>query len=77
MDVECRVGRAPPEDFLVKVDPLFAGVREKLQGRYATSDHVAGTLAPDWAERLGLPPGIPIPVGALDAHWDAIGAGSV
>jgi L-ribulokinase len=24
---------------------------------------------------MGLPPGIPIPVGAFDAHWDAIGAG--
>jgi L-ribulokinase len=32
-------------------------------------------LAPDWAEQLGLRAGIPIPVGAFDAHWDAIGAG--
>jgi len=24
---------------------------------------------------LGLPPGIPIPVGGIDAHWDAVGAG--
>ena len=30
---------------------------------------------PEWAERLGLRAGIPIPVGAFDAHWDAIGAG--
>jgi L-ribulokinase len=28
-----------------------------------------------WAGRLGLRAGIPIPVGAFDAHWDAIGAG--
>ncbi|HUO14904.1 MAG TPA: ribulokinase [Verrucomicrobiae bacterium] len=70
-----ELGGLPPTDFLEKVDPLFAGVREKLQGRYATSDHMAGTLAPYWAERLGLRPEIPIPVGALDAHWDAIGAG--
>jgi L-ribulokinase len=28
-----------------------------------------------WAEKLGLKAGIPIPVGAFDAHWDAIGAG--
>ena len=26
-------------------------------------------------KQLGLPAGIPIPVGAFDAHWDAIGAG--
>ena len=42
---------------------------------YATSDQIAGRLCQEWAERLGLSPGIPIPVGALDAHWDAIGAG--
>src|SRR5881296_1858243 len=70
-----RLGGLPCESFLVKVDPLLAGVREKLQGEYATSDQIAGTLSPCWAERLGLKPGIPIPVGAFDAHWDAIGAG--
>jgi L-ribulokinase len=69
------LGGLPAEDFLVKVDPLFAGVREKLQGEYATSDHLAGKLSAFWAERLGLKAGIPIPVGAFDAHWDAIGAG--
>ena len=69
------LGGLPPETFLVKVDPLFAGVRGKLAGEYATSDQVAGTLSPHWAEQLGLKAGIPIPVGAFDAHWDAIGAG--
>ncbi len=70
-----QLGGLPSEQFLVKVDPLFAGVREKLQGEYLTSDKIAGTLSPVWAEKLGLKPGIPIPVGAFDAHWDAIGAG--
>jgi L-ribulokinase len=69
------LGGLPPEEFLVKVDPLFAGVREKLDGQFATSDQIAGTLSPQWAEKLGLKAGIPIPVGAFDAHWDAIGAG--
>jgi L-ribulokinase len=69
------LGGLPSEEFLVKVDPLFAGVREKLQGEYVTSDHLAGKLSPLWAERLGLKAGIPVPVGAFDAHWDAIGAG--
>jgi len=68
-------GGLPPEEFLEKVDPLLKGVREKLDGEYATSDHLAGTLSPFWADKLGLKPGIPIPVGAFDAHWDAIGAG--
>jgi L-ribulokinase len=70
-----QLGGLPSEEFLSKVDPLLSGVREKLDGEYATSDHIAGTLSPHWAEQLGLKAGIPIPVGAFDAHWDAIGAG--
>ncbi len=64
----------PPEEFLVAVDPLFKGVRAQMGGEYLTSDKLAGHLAPEWAEKLGLRAGIPIPVGAFDAHWDAIGS---
>jgi L-ribulokinase len=70
-----KLGGLPPEEFLVKVDPVLAGVRGKLDGEYATSEHIAGILSPFWAEKLGLKTGIPVPVGAFDAHWDAIGAG--
>ena len=69
------LGGLPPEEFLTAVDPLLHGVREKLAGRYLTSHEIAGTLTESWAGKLGLKPGIPIPVGAFDAHWDAIGAG--
>ncbi len=68
-------GGLPPQSFLSKVDPLFDGVRDKLDGEYLTSDHLAGRLSPQWAAEVGLKPGIPIPVGAFDAHWDALGAG--
>jgi len=67
-------GGLPPEEFLVAVDPLFAGIRAKLGGEFLTSDHLAGNLSPRWAAELGLRAGIPIPVGAFDAHWDAIGS---
>jgi L-ribulokinase len=70
-----QLGGLPPENFLIKVDPLLKGVRARLDGEYATSDQIAGTLSSSWAEKLGLKAGIPIPVGAFDAHWDAIGAG--
>jgi L-ribulokinase len=70
-----QLGGLPPESFLTAVDPLFAGVRVKLGGGYRTSNHIAGQLDSIWAERLGLRAGIPIPVGAFDAHWDAVGAG--
>ena len=63
----------PPEEFLVAVDPLFAGVRAKIGGEFLTSNHLAGHLSAKWAETLSLRAGIPIPVGAFDAHWDAIG----
>jgi L-ribulokinase len=69
------LGGLPPNDFLKKVDPLLDGIGAKLRGRYQTSDHIAGRLDAAWASRLGLSSGIPIPVGAFDAHWDAVGAG--
>jgi len=70
------LGGLPPESFLAKVDPLLAGMRTKLGGEYATSDKISGFLSSYWAEKLGLRTAIPIPVGAFDAHWDAIGAGA-
>jgi L-ribulokinase len=70
------LGGLPPEDFLSSVDPLLHGVRSKLIGRYDTSDHLAGHLSADCARHLGLRAGIAIPIGAFDAHWDAIGAGA-
>lgn len=71
-----KLGGLPPEEFLVAVDPLLKGIRAKLDGPYATSDKIAGRLSPEWAKKLGLSAGIPVPVGAFDAHWDAIGAGA-
>jgi L-ribulokinase len=70
-----RWGGLPSEEFLVAVDPLLKGMRDKICGEFLTSDHIYGLLSEYWAVHLGLKPGIPIPVGALDAHWDAIGAG--
>jgi L-ribulokinase len=69
------LGGFPADNFLTKIDPRLAGVSKKLAGRYATSDEIAGRLTPEWAGKLGLKAGIPIPVGAFDAHWDAVGAG--
>jgi L-ribulokinase len=70
------LGGFPPNDFLKAVDPLLDGFGEKLAGPVSTSDKIAGTLSQEWADRMGLRSGIPIPVGAFDAHWDALGAGA-
>ncbi len=69
-------GGFPDNDFLKAVDPLLDGIASMMPGRYETSDHIAGTLSTDWAEKLGLRAGLPIPVGAFDAHWDTVGAGA-
>ena len=69
------LGGLPSDEYFGEVDPLLAGIGNRICGRFATSDQIAGRLSPLWAERLGLSPGIPIPVGGIDAHWDAVGAG--
>jgi len=70
-----KLGGLPEEKFLTAVDPLLSGAHHWLAGRIGSSNQVAGTLSTRWAGRLGLRAGIPIPYAALDAHWDAIGAG--
>jgi L-ribulokinase len=70
-----ELGGLPSEDFFAAVDPLLAGLRTRMTAPAWTSDRTAGGLSPAWAARLGLAAGIPVAVGALDAHWDAIGVG--
>ena len=67
-------GGLPPEDFLVSVDPLLGGLRERLYRETVTVDVPAGGLSAEWAERLGLTPGITVASGAFDAHLGAVGA---
>jgi L-ribulokinase len=62
-------GGLPPEEFLVAVDPLFAGVRAKLGGEYLTSDHLAGHLSQSGLRRWGCAPGFRFPW----AHLTRIG----
>ena len=65
----------PPEEFLVKVDPLLRGLRARLFKDTYTSDQGAGGLTAEWAKRLGLKPGTAVAVGAFDAHMGAVGGG--
>jgi len=66
-------GGLPGEEFLIRVDPLLKGLRERLYTDTVTSDQRAGGLTREWAERLGLPAGIAVAVGAFDAHMGAVG----
>ncbi|MCM8760330.1 MAG: ribulokinase [Candidatus Omnitrophica bacterium] len=68
-------GGLPDEDFLYKIDMRFKGIHAKLYQKAYPAGDVAGYLCNDWAKRTGLPQGIPVSVGAFDAHMGAVGAG--
>ena len=68
-------GGYPPQDFLSALDPLLEGFSARLGGETYTSDVSAGKLTEEWAGRLGLPQGIDVAVGIIDAHAGAVGAG--
>jgi L-ribulokinase len=65
----------PDESFLVRLDPLLAGLRERLFSETCTCDVCVGILSEEWARKLGLPAGIKIGAGAFDAHLGAVGGG--
>lgn len=64
----------PSEEFLTALDPMLAGLRERLYKETFTCDVAAGTLSEEWAEKLGLPQNVAVGVGAFDAHLGAVGA---
>jgi L-ribulokinase len=66
-------GGLPSEEFLTTLDPLLAGLRERLYRETYTCDVAAGNLNPEWAERLGLSTNVIVGTGAFDAHMGAIG----
>jgi L-ribulokinase len=68
-------GGLPAKEFLSKLHPKLGALRERLYEKSYTSDNPAGHLTREWAGRLGLPAGIPVSVGAFDAHLGAVGAG--
>jgi L-ribulokinase len=70
-----RWGGYPDEAFLSSLNPVLARIRRSLPATCATVAESTGGLTPEWAAKLGLPAGIPVAVGAFDAHLGAIGAG--
>jgi L-ribulokinase len=56
------------------LDPMLAGLRERLYKETFTCDVAAGTLSEEWAKKLGLPQNVVVGVGAFDAHLGAVGA---
>jgi len=68
-------GGFPDAEFLGKLDPKLAALRGRLCQRVASVDRAAGGLTAAWAAKTGLTAGIPVAVGAFDAHLGAVGCG--
>ncbi|MEV8181224.1 ribulokinase [Specibacter sp. NPDC078692] len=71
-------GNYPSADFLTALNPGFARfVADKLEHPIGNLGDVAGTLTAEAAAWTGLPEGIPVAVGNVDAHVTAPAAKAV
>ena len=68
-------GGYPDKRFLSRLDPALGALRGRLRAKAHGIDQAAGKLTDHWARRTGLQAGIPVAVGAFDAHLGAVGAG--
>jgi L-ribulokinase len=68
-------GGYPDAEFLAKLDPGMGALRSRLKSGARSIDRSVGGLSGEWAKRTGLKSGIPVAVGAFDAHLGAVGSG--
>jgi L-ribulokinase len=68
-------GGYPDSEFLSQLDPKLGQLRPRLRAKAQSIDRAVGGLTADWAKRTGLPEGIPVAVGAFDAHLGGVGSG--
>lgn len=70
-----KFGGLPSEEFLIALDPMLGGLRDRLYRDTYPTGSSAGYLSNEWSQKLNLPQQVVIGVGALDAHMGAVGAG--
>lgn len=68
-------GGYPDAEFLAQFDPKLGELRTRLRPQAFAIDQAVGRLTSEWAGRTGLPAGIPVAVGAFDAHLGGVGSG--
>ena len=68
-------GGYPDAEFLSTLDPKLGLLRSRLRPKALAIDNSVGGLTAAWAKRTGLPPGLPVAVGAFDAHLGGVGSG--
>jgi len=69
-------GGLPSKEFLASLDPDLAPLRDRYTDKAVPSDRQAGELIAPVAKKVGLPAGVPVAVGAFDAHHGGVGAGA-
>ncbi len=65
----------PDAEFLAQLDPKLGELRSRLRPKAHTIDRAVGGLTLEWAARTGLQEGLPVAVGAFDAHLGGVGSG--
>ncbi len=65
----------PDAQFLSRLNPKLGKLRSRLTPRVHSIDRAVGGLTAEWARKTGLRAGIPVAVGAFDAHLGAVGSG--
>jgi L-ribulokinase len=68
-------GGYPDAKFLSQLNPKLGKLRDRLTPRVHSIDRAVGGLTDAWAKKTGLSAGIPVAVGAFDAHLGAVGSG--
>ncbi|MGH8023812.1 MAG: ribulokinase [Limisphaerales bacterium] len=68
-------GGYPDAVFLSQLHPKLGELQARLCPRVRAIDTAVGNLTVEWAKKTGLPGGIPVAVGAFDAHLGAVGCG--
>lgn len=67
-----------PKDFLYELNPVLENlVEEKLSNKIAMAGESVGKLTKKWADKLGLPAGIPISAALIDSHAGVPGSGVI
>jgi len=65
----------PDEEFIIALDKRLLKIRRTLPNKAHSIAERAGLLTEEWTKKLGLKEGIPIAMGAIDAHLGGIGSG--
>ncbi len=68
-------GGLPCKEFLTRLDSSLGALSERYGGPPRAADTRVGTIAAEWAEKLGLDPSVIVGGSSFDAHAGAVGVG--